>query len=81
MHKTTIMLPMKLKVLAEQEAHRRGISLGEMIRIALKQAMQSSKKKKSQDSLFDFDVVYTGPCKKDVSIHHNKYLYGEQKKK
>ena len=76
MHKTTIMLPIELKHLAEQEAHRRGISLGEVIRIALKELTRSTKKKKKRDSLFDMNLVYHGSCKNDLSISHDEHLYG-----
>lgn len=77
MHKTTIMLPLELKLLAEQEAHRLGISLGEVIRISLKNLIASARGQKSRDALFDLNIVYQGPCEKQLSLHHDDYLYGK----
>lgn len=76
MKRTTIMLPDDLKRLAEREANLRGASLGEIIRTALKELLQPSKKQKSQkDSLFCDGLVYKGPVEKDISSNHDAYLY------
>jgi hypothetical protein len=77
MYKTTIMLPMELKLLAEKEAHRRKISLGEVIRMALRQFTENSKKEGHPDSLFNFKLVYKKRIEKDKSKNHDKYLYDE----
>lgn len=79
MHKTTIMLPIELKILAEKEAHRLGISLGEVIRMALKEFTRRTPSKKQRDPLFSTDLVYDGPCESDLSINHDDYLYGIRK--
>lgn len=76
MKRTTIMLPDDLKKLAEREALRRGFSLGEIIRTALHEMLQPTKKHKGKrDPLFSEDLVYKGPVEKDISSNHDAYLY------
>ena len=77
MNRTTIMLPEELKLLAEREAYRRGISLGEVIRLALKDWVYPKKKNRSRDPLFDFNLKFDAPCEDDLSQKHDDYLYGE----
>lgn len=70
------MLPNDLKKLAEKEALRRGASLGEIIRTALKALLQPIKKKSTKkDPLFTDDLVYKGPVEEDISSNHDAYLY------
>lgn len=77
MQKTTITLPLELKFLAEQEAHRRGVSLSEVIRISLKELTEESAKKNEADPLFNFNLVYKGPCPEDLSVNYDEHLHGE----
>lgn len=74
MRRTSIMLPDDLKKLAEREAHRRGASLGEIIRDALNELLRPKKTRK-RDSLFCEDLVFKGPVEKDISLNHDDYLY------
>jgi hypothetical protein len=76
MKRTTIMLPDELKKLAENEASRRGSSLGEVIRLALKELLQPARKNNSKkDPIFSDDLIYKGPVEKDISSNHDEYLY------
>jgi metal-responsive CopG/Arc/MetJ family transcriptional regulator len=75
MQRTTIMLPDDLKKMAEREAMRRGASLGEIIRTALKELLQPKKHTNKKDSLFSDSLIYKGPVEKDLSQNHDNYLY------
>jgi hypothetical protein len=76
MHKTTIMLTDDLKLIVEQEAMQRGVSMGEIIRTALRELMTKHKENGGPDPLFDYNLVHKGSCEKDISTHHDDYLYG-----
>lgn len=79
MHRTTVMLPEELKLRAEREAHRRGISLGEIIRLSLREIISSPRPSRKKDPLFDFNVEFDVPIEKDFSEKHDAYLYGDNK--
>lgn len=75
MKRTTIMLPEDLKKMVENEAHRRGSSAGEVIRLALKELFQPKRRKRKKDPLFTDDLIYKGTVEKDYSLNHDNYLY------
>ncbi len=74
MHRTTLMLPRDLKVQAERRAKKLGVSLGELIREALKTALACNHQ--IEDPLFTDWVAYDGPVPKDGARNHDKYIYG-----
>ena len=79
MKRTTVMLPEDLKLKAEKRAEKMGISLGEFIRLSL-EAQIRLKKDESQDDFFlSDDAIFSGDVPVDISVNHDKYLYGEKK--
>jgi hypothetical protein len=79
MERTTIMLPMELKVWAQRVAHQRGISLGVLIRESLTRALESEEQNRREDDpLFSDDAVFTDEAPADLAQHHDHYLYSEQ---
>ena len=85
MQRTSILLPENLKVRAEAQARRQGISLGELIRRQLGKVARPKSKKKKKKSLRD-DPAFQFYLKKqselppvsdtatDVAVNHDKYL-------
>lgn len=88
MERTTIMLPLELKVRAQRVAHQRGISLGVLIRESLTRALEredlthalekEEQNRREDDSLFADDAVFTGDAPADLAQHHDRYIYSEQ---
>ncbi|MBI4597747.1 MAG: hypothetical protein HY737_05010 [Candidatus Omnitrophica bacterium] len=76
MHRTTIMLPSTLKSRALQHAEGLGISLGEFIRRSIDAATHQRTTKHQPDSLFADEAVFRGAAPRDLSRHHDRYLYG-----
>lgn len=76
MHRTTIMLPGDLKARAARCAERRGVSLGEFIRESLVAATDETAGDATTDPFLDDGIVFDGPAPKDLSRHHDDYLYG-----
>ena len=80
MDRTTVMLPSDLKIRASNQAKKMGISLGQLIRQALEESLNTEKRTDTgEDSLFLDNVVYYGTTPKDLASKHDKYLYGEKK--
>ena len=79
MHRTTIMLPADLKAKAQRRAKQMGISLGDLIRQALKEAVKKPGNGKAVDPLFADTAVYEGPGPTDLAINHDEYLYGDKR--
>ena len=77
MQRTTIMLPTSLKLRAMQRAGQMGISLGEFIRRSLSTMTRRSHAPGRRDPLFADEAVYRGPAPRDLSAHHDRYLYGD----
>lgn len=77
MHRTTIMLPAALKTRALREAELQKISLGEFIRRSLALSIRQPQKPHQQDPLLADDAVFRGPVPRDLSRHHDHYLYGD----
>jgi hypothetical protein len=80
MDRTTIMLPNDLKIRASNEANKRHMSLGQFIREALKKSLNSSDGNASASDPFLCDnVAFNDEIPEDLSIDHDKYLYGDAK--
>lgn len=75
MKRTTVMLPEALRRRAAARARQRGISLGELIRISLDEALPGSPYE--QDPLFE-DVIFDGPAPRDLAAKHDKYIYDKK---
>lgn len=71
MTRTAIMIPEDLKTEAESAARRKGISLGEIVRISLRKNLDNEK----VDPFFSDIEFYTGKVPGDLSKDHDKYLY------
>ena len=79
MQRTTVMLPQDLKLQAERHAREMGISFGELIRESLEAMLSGSDERRPMvDPLFSDDAVYVGKAPIDLSVNHDRYLYGEK---
>jgi hypothetical protein len=72
MHRTTILLPDELYRAAGREARSLGVSLGELIRRRL---AKSSEKPPMQKAFFSRQP-WTAEAPSDLSVAHDRYLYG-----
>jgi hypothetical protein len=72
MHRTTILLPEELYRAAGREARSLGVSLGELIRRRLATAPGQPPK---QEAFFSRQP-WSGETPADLSVHHDRYLYG-----
>lgn len=77
MKRTTIMLPVELRVRALQQAHRKKVSLGELIRESLWVCLRHPKGPTPQDPLFSDRAVFRRISPRDLAKNHDRYLYGE----
>lgn len=77
MKRTTIMLPEELKLKAEKRANKIGVSLGGFIRLSLEAQLKQRKNISYKDSLFEDNTVFDGNVPDDISVNHDKYLYGD----
>ncbi len=77
MHRTSILLPERLKKAAERVAEARGMSLGALIRQTLEQLVAGSAGKHASDPVFDDFQPYTGELPSDIADQHDRYLYDE----
>ena len=75
MHRTTIMLPEDLKTKAEEISRKKGLSLGEFVREAMRDLLKKSEED-TGDTFFCDTSVYQGPAPTDLSGNHDEYLYG-----
>ncbi len=73
MNRTTILLPLSLKVRAQRLAAEKGISLSELIRECLE--AQASPKTKKKDLFFADQEFFSGEAPKDASQNIDQYLY------
>lgn len=71
MQRTTIILPIELKIAAEEL----GISVGKLICDALQLPLKQTKGDKSCDLLFSSFPVYDGNILGDLAKNHDSYLY------
>ena len=77
MHRTTIMLPEDLKRKAEEYSRKKGLSLGEVIRKAMRDLLGKSEED-AQDSFFCDKAIYRKDAPRDLSRNHDDYLYGDK---
>jgi len=77
MERTTIMLPAQLKHRANRLARKLGISLGELIRESLREALNRTPAD-DEDPLYSDTVSYGGPAPADLAADHDDYLYGKK---
>ena len=78
MQRTTIMLPLPLKLRAQQLARERGISLGDLVRQALGAMLDRAWESAPEaDPLFADQVLWDGETPADLSQNVDSYLYGE----
>ena len=78
MKRTTVMLPLDLKIKAEKEAYKLGLSLGELIRISLANHLTQSREGSDRDPFFADNEVFRGYAPADLAENHDLYLYGEE---
>jgi hypothetical protein len=78
MKRTTIMLPVDLKLKAERKAEKMGISLGELIRLSLKTQVGKKIDTVQDDPFLSDNAVFSGNVPDDLSLNHDKYLYGDK---
>jgi hypothetical protein len=81
MQRTTIMLPLELKMRAQQLAQRDGVSLGDLIRRSLDAWLRGArgpKDRAGKDPLFADDAVWGGEVPEDLSEDHDRHLYGDE---
>ena len=77
MDRTTIMLPLDLKIQAANQAKKMRISLGQYIREALQRTLEiESRYEAGDDSLFMDDTVFDGQTPEDLAHDHDRYLSG-----
>lgn len=77
LHRTTILLPPILKSRAAKAAAEKGVSFGELVRIALELHL-SKKQAVTSNPFFDDHKFYEGDVPADISQHHDNYLYDEE---
>ena len=81
MHRTTILLPAKLRREAENAARAQGVTLSELIRRKLAAAVASqSGRRRSTDALFRPAHLIASEGATDLSTRHDEYLYGKNAK-
>ncbi len=78
MKRTTIMLPGDLKLKAERKAEKMGISLGELIRLSLKTQVGKKADSIEDDPFLSDDALFGEDVPDDLSLNHDKYLYGNK---
>jgi len=78
MKRTTVMLPGDLKLKAEKRAEKMGISLGELIRLSLKTQVGNKTDAVQDDPFLSDNAVFSGDVPDDLSLNHDKYLYGDK---
>lgn len=77
MHRTTIMIPEDLKIRAEEFSRKKGLSLGEIVREAMRDLLKKAEEDEG-DSFFCDTAVYQKDVPKDLSRNHDEYLYGDK---
>lgn len=77
MDRTTIMLPPELKSQAVNQAKKMRISLGQYIRLALKNSLKRESGPEYEDDPFMQDsAIFQGRIPENGSASHDEYLYG-----
>ena len=68
------MLPAELHEKAAKYAARRHVSMGHVIRKALREAIDMRGEEPDRDSLWADDTVFRGATPRDLARHHDRYL-------
>ena len=71
------MLPGELRDALSEQAHRRGISIGALVRKAL--ARELARDGAAQDAFLNDTRVARGGTPRHVADRHDDYLYGEKR--
>ena len=79
MHRTTILLPEKLKRSVNKKAHALGLSLGEFVRKSLELSLKNDLSDSKNDPFVKDKNFYSKKIKHDVSLKHDDYIYGKKK--
>ena len=77
MRATTVLLPPELKSRALERAQKLGISLGEMVRRALRAELGRSRNPREDDPFLADDALFSGETPPDLARDHDRHLYGE----
>jgi len=77
MHRTTILLPEDLKAEVEKFSRKKGLSLGEVVREAMRDLLKKAEDQ-TEDSFFCDKAVYKEDIPKDFSRNHDEHLYGDK---
>jgi len=72
------MLPGDLKGKALFKAREMGISLGELIRKSIENFIEQQNVNRDYDPFIYDNEFYEGEIESDLSVNHDKYIYGEQ---
>ena len=77
MNRTTIMLPITLKMQVMSIAKSEGLSLGGLIRNLLETKLLTMKQSKGKkpDAFYAFNKVFSGSTPSDLAKNHDDYLY------
>ena len=76
MERTTIMLPDDLRTRAASRARELGISMGELIRIAIETALIEPEQTRQHDTFFSDRTVFRDNGPDNLAENHDQYLYG-----
>ena len=68
------MLPAELHERAAKYAARRRVSLGHLIRRALRETIERRDQESARDPLWTDDLVFRGKTPPDLARHHDHYL-------
>ena len=79
MNRTSILIPPDLRNRADRMARQLGISFGELVRRALGEMLDRPGTLRTGDAFLAEGPVYDGPGPSDTSVHHDDYLYGEDR--
>ena len=78
MHRTTILLPEKLRREATKAARQQGISLSELIRKQLSEFVgETEPSKREKDALFNPRHLMSKHAPQDLAANHDDYLHEE----
>ena len=77
MHRTTILIPERLRREAEIYARRHGMTLSGLIRAKLKEAVRNQRGSRRKDHVFFSRESWNGSGPHDVAEQHDEYLYGK----
>lgn len=77
-NRTTLMLPAELKARASQRARELGISLGELVRQAIADYLESAGPEGETDALLGDVAVCDGEAPADLAANHDRCLYEDR---